>query len=70
MKTIRKIKYKSPKNFGSHSRIVDGVWVKPADAGGRSVGSKQIHPLDYRHGEADHRSRAEKLNAALRNDKE
>jgi hypothetical protein len=64
---IRKIKRYSHKRFGTESRIVDGVWVKPIDAGGRSVGSKQIHPDSYKRRNHDHgcdfRSRAEKRNA-------
>lgn len=44
---LRRLKHKTPKCFGVHSRIVDGVGVKPADAGGRSVGSKQICPGEY-----------------------
>lgn len=64
---IRKIRYKSRKCFGIHSRIVDGVWVTSADAGGRSVGSKQIAPGEYST-DTRFRTRAEKLNAAQRND--
>ena len=44
---IRKIKYRSHKCFGIHSRIVDGVGVTPSDASGRSVGSKQVLPGEY-----------------------
>lgn len=60
---IRKLKNQTHKNFGNHSRIVDGVYVTPKDAGGRSVGSKQIHPENYKSGRSDFRSRAEKRNA-------
>lgn len=60
---IRKLKKQSHKCFGTESRIVDGKYVKPIDAGGRSVGSKQIHPRDYKEGQCDWRSRAEKRNA-------
>lgn len=67
---IRKIRHVSHKRFGNHSRIVDGTWVTPADAGGRSVGSKQLHPGDYPAHTRHSRTRAELLNAALRNDKE
>ena len=67
----RKLKHRSHKNFGSHSRIVDGLGIKPEDAGGRSVGSKQICPGEYgtrqTGGGGDYRSKAEKLNDAQRN---
>ena len=63
---VRKIKHRSHKNFGTHSRIVDGVYVKPEHAGGRSVGSKQIHSGEYGNaqtgGYGDNRSRREKIN--------
>jgi hypothetical protein len=63
---VRKIRYRSHKRFANHSRIVDGVWVTPADAGGRSVGSKQLLPGDYPEHTRHSRTRAEMLNAALR----
>jgi len=63
---VRKIRYRSHKSFGCHSRIVDGVYVTPALAGGRSVGSKQLLPGDYPAFTRHSRTRAELLNAALR----
>lgn len=64
----RKLKSKVHKHFGNHSRTVDGIVVKPENAGGRSVGSKQILPGDYGRkqtgGYGDHRTKAELLNDA------
>ena len=68
MNAVRKIRYRSHKNFGYHSRIVDGVYVTPEKAGGRSVGSKQIAPGEYPHLTRFSRTRAELLNAAQRTD--
>lgn len=65
----RKIRYKTHKEFGNHSRMVDGKYVKPSDAGGRSVGSKQIAPGEYPV-HTRHRSRAELRNAAERGDED
>jgi len=63
----RKIKHRTHKNFGSHSRIIQAE-DDPASTGGRSVGSKQILPGDYGNrqtgGYGDHRTRAERRNDA------
>ena len=65
---VRKIEHRAHKNFGCHSRIVDGVGVTPADAGGRSVGSKQLLPGEYPHFTRRSRSVAELRNKADRDD--
>lgn len=68
---VRKIKHKSPKNFGSHSFIMTEQHV--ASCGdtvlGRKyqVGSKVIHPADYKEGFTENRTRRELINDAERN---
>ena len=66
---LRKIKSKTHKCFGLHSRILTQdtldhePWTK---ASGRRPGSKQLDPSNYARGETDIRTKAEKLNDAQR----
>ena len=64
---VRRVKhFKAHKCFGLHSRIVTAEMVEQGTTKGKRVGDKQIHPDNYHCGEAESRTKAEKLNAALR----